>query len=97
MSELEICSLEYLRDLSLLAEDDPACKYCEWAVEEIERLQRVVQAARAANIWLFTGRDETGRAEVACQLNAALIVLDESSELSAAEESKELEEHLREG
>ncbi len=39
MSEYPIKSLEYLRDLSLLVDDDPACECCSWAAEEIERLR----------------------------------------------------------
>ncbi len=43
MSDTEIRSLAYLRDLSRLIEDwqeDPACQCCDWAVGEIERLTR---------------------------------------------------------
>jgi len=47
---------------------------------EIKRLRRVVKAARAANEWLFRARNEDGRAKVACDLNAALIGLDEETQ-----------------
>jgi len=47
---------------------------------EIKRLKRVVTAARAANIWLFRARNDDGRAKVACDLNAALIGLDEETQ-----------------
>ena len=43
MMETEVCSLEYLKELSRLHdgwEEDAACVCCDWAVKEIKRLQQ---------------------------------------------------------
>jgi len=49
MTDPEIRSLDYLRELSRLTDDwenDPACMCCDWAVGEIERLRNAVAYLR---------------------------------------------------
>jgi len=71
-----------LRDIKCV-KDEAMCNNCKLrlkAADEIERLMQVVTAGRAANEWLFRARNDDGRAKVACDLNAALIGLDEETQ-----------------
>ena len=49
MSDVEIRSVAYLRELSRCHDDwpnDPACLAAEWAADEIERLRNLLAAVR---------------------------------------------------